>query len=486
MVMEVPPASGPAEDEILATVGGDNATNIAVIDSNTLTAKTSARMAGAQNVVVTTPGGSATLAGGFTYIAPPTVASISSSAGPLAGGTSITITGNNFVSDNSTVYIGGVAATNIAIIDNNTLTANTPSGTAGAKNVVVATTGGTVTLAGAFTYIAPPAVTNVSPSAGPLAGGTAVTITGTNFIIDNTTVTIGGTAVTNVVVIDNNTLTANTPSGTAGVKNVVVTTIGGSETLVVGFTYIAPPAVTCISPYIGMITGGTAVTITGTNLTGATAVSFGGTSATGFTVNSNTQITATVPAGSTGVVDVTVTTVGGTSATNSADQFTYVDGANADITVILQGSGRPDTGWIVPLTVKFFTSGSDVLIGTPLYTFNLTTAKSDSAAVAKASGITPGSYDISAVTPTCLTNVKKGVVVTLPSTTLDLGTLLEGNAYKDNIINIADFGILAATYGKSTPDYDAQADFDGNGIVNIADFGLLAANYGKSAPVVVP
>ena len=66
------------------------------------------------------------------------------------------------------------------------------------------------------------------------------------------------------------------------------------------------------------------MTITGTNLTGATAVNFGANAATGHSVNSATSITATSPAGSAGTVDVTVTTPGGTSATSSADHFTYV------------------------------------------------------------------------------------------------------------------------------------------------------------------
>jgi hypothetical protein len=70
--------------------------------------------------------------------------------------------------------------------------------------------------------------------------------------------------------------------------------------------------------------GGTSVIITGTTLTGATSVKFGAANAAGFTVNSGTQITATSPAG-TGTVDITATTVGGTSATSSADQFTFVD-----------------------------------------------------------------------------------------------------------------------------------------------------------------
>jgi hypothetical protein len=66
------------------------------------------------------------------------------------------------------------------------------------------------------------------------------------------------------------------------------------------------------------------VTITGTNLTGATVVDFGANAATGVTVVSSTSITATSPAGTAGVANVTVTTPGGTSAISAADDFTYV------------------------------------------------------------------------------------------------------------------------------------------------------------------
>ena len=69
--------------------------------------------------------------------------------------------------------------------------------------------------------------------------------------------------------------------------------------------------------------------VTGTNFTGASAVELrAGNPATTFTVNSSTSITATAPSG-TGTVDVTVTTSGGTSATSSADQFTYQAGTAA-------------------------------------------------------------------------------------------------------------------------------------------------------------
>ena len=89
-------------------------------------------------------------------------------------------------------------------------------------------------------------------------------------------------------------------------------------------TLPSAPTVTGITPITGTTTGGTSVTITGTDLTGTTAVNFGATPAI-FTVASDTSITATSPAAlSAGPVDVTVTTTGGTSATSSSDVFTYV------------------------------------------------------------------------------------------------------------------------------------------------------------------
>lgn len=83
-------------------------------------------------------------------------------------------------------------------------------------------------------------------------------------------------------------------------------------------------AVTKLSPKKGPAAGGTQVRITGTGFAGATAVSFGATSAASFTVNSPaTSITAVSPAGTTGLVNVTVTTPDGTSALTSKGHFTF-------------------------------------------------------------------------------------------------------------------------------------------------------------------
>ena len=90
-------------------------------------------------------------------------------------------------------------------------------------------------LANGFTYVVPPTVTSVSPNNGPAAGGTAVTITGTNFAT-GATVTFGGIAATNVAVTNSTTITATTPAG-GGAVTVTVTVNGQSGSLANGFTY---------------------------------------------------------------------------------------------------------------------------------------------------------------------------------------------------------------------------------------------------------
>jgi len=202
-----------------------------------------------------------------------------------------------------------------------------PPGT-GTVDVMVTTGGGTSATSAAdhFTYVTilPPTVTGVSPSTGSGAGGTSVTITGTS-LNGATAVKFGNTAAASFVVNSATSITATSPPS-SGTVDVTVTTAGGTSATSAAdqFTYGAPPTptVTSISPANGPSAGGTSVTINGTNFTGATAVRFASAAAASFVVNSATSISAVSPAG-TGVVDITVTTALGTSATGSADRFSY-------------------------------------------------------------------------------------------------------------------------------------------------------------------
>jgi hypothetical protein len=117
-------------------------------------------------------------------------------------------------------------------------------------------------------------------------------------------------------------------------------------------SYELPPTVTGVSPNTGLSGGDTAVTITGTNFLGATAVKFGTITVTNFTVVSNTEITLTDPADPAGgTVDVTVTTPVGTSATSSADQFTYTFDKVLTATSGGGQSATVNTAFATPLVV---------------------------------------------------------------------------------------------------------------------------------------
>jgi alpha-tubulin suppressor-like RCC1 family protein len=210
-----------------------------------------------------------------------------------------------------------------------------------------------------------PTVSKVSPHEGAMAGGTSVTITGANFG-GASAVHFGAAAATSFKVESSSTITATAPAG-SGTVDVTVTTASGTSAPGIAdrFTYRTPPTLTKLSVKGGPATGGTAVTITGTELAGATSVSFGGAAAPSFTVVSPTTINAVTPPGAAGYQFVTVTTVGGTSATTTKARFKYapviesISPANGPLaggnTVTITGVGFvPGTG-----TVKFkFGKGS--------------------------------------------------------------------------------------------------------------------------------
>lgn len=84
------------------------------------------------------------------------------------------------------------------------------------------------------------------------------------------------------------------------------------------------PVITSVAPDFGPVAGGTTVTITGTDLASTSAVKFGTVPATSFKAESETKITAVAPPSAKVVgVDVTATTIAGTSATGKDDRFFY-------------------------------------------------------------------------------------------------------------------------------------------------------------------
>ena len=171
-------------------------------------------------------------------------------------------------------------------------------------------------------YAAAPTVSSFNPTSGPI--GTSVQISGAGFQDGSvaTAVTFNGTAATTFTVDSNVQITAAVPAGATD-GPIAVTDSEGTGTSATTFdvTPSPMPTITSFNPTSGPV--GTSVAITGTGFTGASGVTFGGTAVVTFTVNSNTQITATVPAGAT-TGPVAVTTPGGTAV--SAASFTVEGG----------------------------------------------------------------------------------------------------------------------------------------------------------------
>jgi len=155
-----------------------------------------------------------------------------------------------------------------------------------------------------------PTISTITPNHGPIAGGTSVTINGTN-LSGVTSVTFGSTNAT----LGANTSTAiivTAPPHTAGVVTVTVTTPSGSASTLYNYDAPSGPLLTSVTPNHGPASGGTALTFTGTNLSGATSVSFGGTNGS-ITANTSTSISVTSPPHNPGDVLVQLTTVNGTA-----------------------------------------------------------------------------------------------------------------------------------------------------------------------------
>lgn len=171
-------------------------------------------------------------------------------------------------------------------------------------------------------FVSPgPVIDGLTPAEGPGAGGTAVTITGSN-LEGASAVDFGATPAAHFEVRSASEIVAVAPPG-SGTVEVTVTTPAGTtpSRLADRFTY-EDSTVTGVSPTSGPPEGGTSVTITGTKLSTAKAVSFGTSPAREFEVRSDSEIVAVSPPGH-GAVNVLVSTAEGTTAPSAHDEFGY-------------------------------------------------------------------------------------------------------------------------------------------------------------------
>ena len=327
------------------TIGGTNASSYSVVSATSITAVIGSGATG--TIVVTTPGGTATSSGTFTYISPQIT-----SFTPVSGitGTSVIIYTSNFGTNNNSiesVTFGGTDASSYTYDGGlGRITAIVAGGSTG--DVVVENISGVSAALAGFTYYAVPTILFFIPTEG--GTGTTVTIIGTNFS-GTTSVTIGGTNASSYSVNSATNITAVVASGTTG--QIAVTNPAGTATSIGTFSYFPAPTISSFTPTTGVT--GTTVAIAGTNFYGTTSVKFGGTEATSFEVVTTTGITAVVASGTTGAI--VVTNPGGTAT--SSGTFTYIPPPT--ITSFTPETGA--TGATVTITGTNFTSATAVTLG---------------------------------------------------------------------------------------------------------------------------
>ncbi|OPF75582.1 hypothetical protein VT50_0224465 [Streptomyces antioxidans] len=396
----ISPSTGPASGGTTVTLTGTNllnatavrfgavnATSFTVVSATQITA-VSPPGSGTVQVTVTTPGGTSNgVPFSYSAVPAPVLTTVVPGQGPPSGGNTVTLTGSGFTSATA-VRFGATPATSFTVVSDTQITAVAPPGT-GTVQVTVTGPGGTSN-GQPYSYVtAPvPVLISASPDQGPVVGGNTVTLAGSD-LTGVTAVTFGSTPALSFTVDSATQITAVAPPGAAGPVQITVTGPGGTSNGVAYF-YVGVPTLTDASPATGPASGGTTVTLTGTNLLNATAVKFGAVDATSFTVVSATQITAVSPPGS-GTVQITVVTPGGTS---NGVPFTYVA---APVLTSLSPTEGPVAGGN---TVTLFGSGlattSSVLFDSTPVSFTIV---SDSAVTAVAPAGPAGPVNVTVTTP---------------------------------------------------------------------------------------
>ena len=157
----------------VVVVGENEAMDATIVDDSTVTftAPPGVQEGATVDVTVSTSNGFATAEKSFTYNYRPIELSMTPNVGKAVGGTMITVTGRGFTQDSGvpTVTIGGVAATNVQIVDDKTLTFVTGPAMVGTKpftplDVVINTPNGVIDLPKSFAVTAPGMLVIAQPS----------------------------------------------------------------------------------------------------------------------------------------------------------------------------------------------------------------------------------------------------------------------------------------------------------------------------------
>lgn len=328
------------------------------------------------------------LPGGYTYIVPPPapapqVTSLSPDNGELAGGELIYVNGAYF-DPAVRIFFGSNEAVVLNYYGPDRLRVKAPAAAnPGAVDVRAENPDGQVgVLPAGYTYNAPPedpdpTVTNVTPSEGPMEGGTLVYVEGTEFASE-AIVMFGSNQAQVLNYYGSTRMRVRVPaSDVSGPVDVTVINPSGKQAVLPdGFTYLAPPPppdpeLIGLSADSGLVVGGEIVYVDGANLDSDVQIFFGNVQATVMNYYGPTRVRVRVPAApAPGVVDVIAVNPKGGKSAVLPQAYTYLP-VSVKITSLSPNEGEMAGGEIVYIYGEFFTERSEFYFGsTPVTVLN--------------------------------------------------------------------------------------------------------------------
>ena len=314
---------------------------------------------------------------------PPVVTAVTPNTGPTNGGTTIQIFGSGFQFGGSAfVSIGGVLATNVAVINASQISATLPPGVAGTALpvMVINSDGQSFSLPSAFTYTAPVTsgnpgglwIAGISPPTG--AAGTTVHITGAQFD-QLATASFGGVVSPNFVWVHQGYAMVSVPVGAQAGPITITNRNGQTAISPTNFTPNSTTStntggmsISSVSP--STTSAGNAIAISGAGFINGATVTIGGFPALNVAVASTNVITATAPAGPSGLVSVVVTNPGGASVSFSGVVYpgtttttTTTSSGQLSVTSVSPNVGSSAGGTIVSISGSGFVSPATVTFG---------------------------------------------------------------------------------------------------------------------------
>lgn len=328
-------------------------------------------------IAVTTPEGTASTPVAFTVFEAPEITAVSSTWGKPDD--VLTITGQNLMgAKKAVVAIGSKKATPFTTSTQTEVQVKVPSGLPGGTVPLTVTTTGGVARS---EFTIGPSVKGIAPKVGTTAGGTVATITGAGFTgVDNFTddpatagvnesfdgVKIGGTRVTDLIVVSDKELVVEVPPGTDPAAAVVVSTKSGNTIAESGdltkFMYQPIPVIQSLSKNWNAVGTASDVVLTGINLTETSAVTVGGIAPTAVVADTGAgTLTITPPVGAKAAVSSiqVVNTMPSGVAFKAAVPFGYI----AEPVVTKLSAMSAAAGATVTVTGTGFDQGSTVKFG---------------------------------------------------------------------------------------------------------------------------